>query len=94
MHMWPSLVVSSSTADSSSPAPFRLWPDLEGLSPFHILFNIITALAIFGFALNSAWCFVPIISNLRDRTAAKSSAVIVSSQTIILLNYVLISVSG
>mmetsp|Transcript_4711 Transcript_4711/g.8569 ORF Transcript_4711/g.8569 Transcript_4711/m.8569 type:complete len:244 (-) Transcript_4711:554-1285(-) len=69
-------------------------PDFEGLPMFHVLFNITTTLAICGFALNSAWCFVPLLHSLRDPTPRKTSALIVASQSIILINYALISVSG
>eukprot|EP00192_Tetraselmis_astigmatica_P003830 CAMPEP_0117659378 /NCGR_PEP_ID=MMETSP0804-20121206/6401_1 /TAXON_ID=1074897 /ORGANISM="Tetraselmis astigmatica, Strain CCMP880" /LENGTH=541 /DNA_ID=CAMNT_0005466033 /DNA_START=40 /DNA_END=1665 /DNA_ORIENTATION=+ len=93
-HLWPVLMFLGDNSTASTAAKFRLWPGDGDLSWFHVLFNVTSGLAMFGFALNSHWCFVPVMAAMKAPTPRRTTALIASSQTVVLLNYLLISFSG
>eukprot|EP01134_Creolimax_fragrantissima_P006662 CFRG6662T1 len=52
------------------------------------------ALPLIAFALNSAWCFVPILNSLYDPTPTRVNNMIVSANAIILTNYGILAFVG
>lgn len=73
---------------------FHYWPNFNGITTFHAIFNVSTTFALMAFSLNSAWCFVPLLHSMRNPTKSRVQAFTFGSNSIILVNYFAIAFFG
>jgi len=52
------------------------------------------ALPLLCFALNSSWAYIPILCTLREKTDSRVRTLILGSNTVIVINYLLLALNG
>eukprot|EP00928_Gymnodinium_smaydae_P032741 TRINITY_DN23635_c0_g1_i1.p1 TRINITY_DN23635_c0_g1~~TRINITY_DN23635_c0_g1_i1.p1 ORF type:complete len:453 (-),score=40.86 TRINITY_DN23635_c0_g1_i1:282-1640(-) len=67
----------------------------EGLKWWPTSFlDVAASLPLLSFALNSSWAYIPILCTLRTKSASRVTGLICGSNSVIMINYVLIAAYG